>query len=75
MRNLLLFVMTFLVVGCAEPEPKIVYVDRYNEVKIPQKCIVPDTECTIAKSATYTEVIKEMRLCIEELRRNSEVCK
>ena len=22
-----------------------------------------------------TEVIKEMRLCIEELRRNSEVCK
>lgn len=75
MRNLLLIVIALFVVGCAKPEPQIVYVDRFNEVKIPQKCIVPDTECTIAKIATYTEVIKDMRLCIEELRRNSEVCK
>lgn len=75
MRNLLLVSIALLVVGCAETKPQIVYVDRFNEVKIPQKCIVPDTECTIAKTATYTEVIKEMRLCIEELRRNSEVCK
>ncbi|MDD2651672.1 MAG: hypothetical protein PHX44_01315 [Sulfurimonas sp.] len=75
MKKLMLFVMAFVVVGCAEKEPKIVYVDRFNEVKIPQKCIVPDTECTIEKTATYTEIIKDMRLCIEELRRNSEVCK
>ena len=75
MRNLLLFAMAFLVVGCAEKEPKVVYVDRFNEVKIPQKCIVPDTDCIIQKSATYTEIVKDMRLCIEELKRNSEVCK
>lgn len=75
MRSLLLVVSVLFVVGCAEPKPQIVYVDRYNEVKIPQKCIVPDTECEIAKTATYTEIVREMRLCIEELRRNSEVCK
>lgn len=75
MRNLLLIASVFLIVGCTQKEPKIVYVDRFNEVKVPQKCIVPDTECVISKTATYTEIIKEMRLCIEELRRNSEVCK
>lgn len=75
MKTNIFLIVAFLFVGCAEKEPKIVYVDRFNEVKIPQKCIVPDTECEIAKSATYTEIIKEMRLCIEELRRNSEVCK
>ncbi len=75
MKKFIFLAMAFLIVGCAETKPQIVYVDRYNEVKIPQRCIVPDTECVIQRSASYTEVIKEMRLCIEELRRNSEVCK
>ena len=75
MKTNIFLIVAFLFVGCAEKEPKIVYVDRFNEVKVPQKCIVPDTECAISKTATYTEVIKDMRLCIEELRRNSEVCK
>jgi len=75
MKKVIFLGAALLLVGCSTPEPKIVYVDRFTEVKVPQKCIVPDTECIIQRSATYTEIIREMRLCIEELRRNSEVCK
>jgi len=60
--------------GCASA-PKVEYVERYNEVKVPVRCVVPDTKCVIDKNATHTEVIAAMRLCIEEHKRNSEVCK
>jgi hypothetical protein len=46
--------------GCAEK----VYVDRPVEVKVPQKVELPKVRCYVGQ-ATYTEEIKEMRLCIE----------
>lgn len=56
--------------GCADK----VYVDRPVEVKVPVKCIVPDVLCRPGQ-ATYTEEIREMRLCIERYKQASEVCK
>lgn len=56
--------------GCTEK----VYVDRPIEVSVPVKCIVPDVVCN-AGQPTYTEEIKEMRLCIERYKQAVEVCK
>jgi len=74
MKMILFFSAVLFFGGCASV-PKVEYVERYNEVKVPVKCVVPDTKCIIDKNATSTEVIAAMRLCIEEYKRNSEVCK
>jgi hypothetical protein len=50
-----------------------VYVDRPIEVKVPVKCEVPKVICT-AGQATYTEEIREMRLCIERYKQAAAVC-
>jgi hypothetical protein len=74
--KMILFFSAVLVAfsGCAS-KAKVEYIERYNEVKVPVKCVVPDTKCVMDKNATNTEVIAAMRLCIEEYKRNSEVCK
>lgn len=55
-----LVVTSIVVSGCTEK----VYVDRPVEVKVPQKVDLPKVKC-YSGQATYTEEIKEMRLCIE----------
>ena len=67
---LIVFVLLVISTGCADK----VYVDRVVEVKVPVKCIVPEVVC-YAGQDTYTEEIKEMRLCIERHKQASEVCR
>lgn len=70
LKSLLMIFAVVAISGCADK----VYVDRPIEVKVPVKCVVPDVVC-YPKQATYTEEIKEMRLCIERYKQASEVCK
>lgn len=56
--------------GCSE---KIAYVPEPYKVKVPVKCVVPETICD-SNQDTYTEIIKEMRLCIERYKENAKVC-
>jgi len=61
LKNLLMiFVLMVISSGCAEK----IYVDRIVEVKVPQIVDIPEIKCYPGKE-TYTEEIKEMRLCIE----------
>lgn len=70
LKSLLTIFVVLVISGCADK----VYVDRPIEVKVPVKCTIPDVVC-YAKQPTYTEEIKEMRLCIERYKQASEVCK
>lgn len=53
-------VISALFIGCADK----VYVDRPYEVKVPVRVEIPTVKC-YPKQETYTEEIKELRLCIE----------
>jgi hypothetical protein len=59
--------------GCT-CEPQIKYVDKPYEVKVPVKCIVPDTNCSFNRP-TDTEVISSLLECIIDMKHNQEVCK
>lgn len=72
LKLLLILSVPLLFSGCVKKE--VVYVDRPVEVKIPVKCIVPETHCNFDKE-TDTEVLFSLRKCIEDLRKNSEVCR
>lgn len=56
--------------GCAE---KIVYVDRPVEVKVPQKCVVPEVHCEF--TGTYTERVSKVEICIANFNKAIEVCR
>ena len=70
LKSLLMISVVLGISGCTEK----VYVDRPVEVKIPVKCVVPEVKC-YAGQETYTEEIKEMRLCIERYKQAVEVCR
>ncbi|MFY4767445.1 hypothetical protein ACOTV5_02305 [Aliarcobacter butzleri] len=72
LKLLLILSVLLLFSGCSTKE--VVYVDRPVEVKVPVKCIVPETHCNFNKE-TDTEVLFSLRKCIEDLKKNSEVCK
>ena len=73
MKNIIfLMFIAFIVIGCAKKE--IVYVDRFTEVKVPVKCVVPEVQCKISEDITGVEVIKELLHCIQDLRTSIEVC-
>lgn len=72
LKMLLMLFVLLLFSGCSTKE--VVYVDRPVEVKVPVKCIVPETHCNFDKG-TDTEVITSLRTCIEDLKKASEVCK
>lgn len=72
LKLLLILSVLLLFSGCSTKE--VVYVDRPVEVKVPVKCIVPETHCNFDKE-TDTEVLFSLRKCIEDLKKNSEVCK
>lgn len=69
LKSLLMIFVLLGISGCNEK----VYVDRPIEVKVPVKCEVPKVVCT-AGQATYTEEIREMRLCIERYKQAVAVC-
>ena len=56
--------------GCAE---KVIYVDRPVEVKVPQKCVVPDIHCEF--TGTYTERVSKVEICIANFNKAIEVCR
>lgn len=66
--------MVLIIQACSCPKPQIEYIDVPVEVKIPVKCIVPDTECNFNR-ATDTEVVSSLLECIVDLKRATEVCK
>lgn len=72
LKILLILFAIFLFNGCCKKE--IVYIDRPVEVKVPVSCVVPETKCDFKKD-TDTEVITSLLMCIEDFRKNSEVCK
>ena len=69
LKSLLMIFVLLGISGCSEK----VYVDRPIEVKVPVKCEVPKVVCT-AGQATYTEEIREMRLCIVRYKQAVAVC-
>ena len=70
---LLMIFATVIFSGCTAKK-EVVYMDRIVEVKIPTKCETPKVECNFNK-ATDTEVLNEMRYCIEKLKKANGVCK
>ena len=56
--------------GCAE---KVIYVDRPVEIKVPQKCVVPDVHCEF--TGTYTERVSKVEICIANFNKAIEVCR
>ena len=69
-KCLLMIFVVLGISGCAEK----VYVDRPVEVKVPVKCEVPEVKCFPGKN-TYTEEIKELRMCIERHKQAAKVCR
>lgn len=60
-----------MLTGCAT---KIEYVDRPIEIKVPQKCIVPEIQIDLNKK-TYTEKVEILEIYIYELEEAIKVCK
>lgn len=56
--------ITFSGCGCKEPKP----------IKVPQKCVIPTTECNKFKHTSKT-IEGDLLKCIKEYQKNSEVCK
>ena len=61
---------TLMLTGCAT---KTEYVDRPVEVKVPQKCVVPEVHCEF--TGTYTERISKVEMCITNFNKAIEVCR
>ena len=60
--------------ACSSKQVEYKYIDVPYEVKVPVKCVVPDTYCDFNRT-TDTEVIDALLECIIDLKKNSEVCK
>jgi hypothetical protein len=63
-----LLISTLIFSGCT----KTVYVDRPVKVKIPVKCKVPSTDCTVGGSDP--EVVVGLGKCIIDLKQSIKVC-
>lgn len=70
LNSLLMIFVMLAISGCTEK----VFVDRPVEVKVPVKCKVPEVKCFPGQN-TYTEEIKELRMCVERHKQAAEVCK
>lgn len=75
-QRMLLTVSSLLILvlfsGCSWCET-IVYVPEPYEVKVPVKCIVPDTKCVV--SGRDSEVVAGLVKCIVDMKKAQEVCK
>jgi len=68
---LIILLIGSIITGCST---KIEYVDRPVEVKVPQKCIIPNVYLDLNKP-TYTEKVNAMEIYIYELQEAIKVCK
>jgi hypothetical protein len=57
--------------GCAK---EIVYRDVPTYINVPIACEAPEVHCNFDKE-TDTEVVISLRTCIEDLRKNIEICR
>jgi len=68
---LIILLIGLITTGCST---KIEYVDRPVEVKVPQKCIIPNISVDLNKP-TYTEKVNAMEIYIYELQEAIKVCR
>ena len=71
LKMLLIMFALLILSGCSAKEP--IYIDRVVKVDVPVKCKVPEVKCEY--SGTYTETVKKMQYCIEDLKEAIGVCK
>ena len=82
-RHFLLSLLSILILvsfsGCSCKQSELEAYAKANPVmeyvKVPVKCIVPDTNCTVDQNGSNTEVIIDLLECIVDLKRANEVCK
>lgn len=70
-KALIILLIGSILTGCTT---KIEYVDRPVEVKVPQKCIIPNISIDLNKT-TYTEKVNAMEIYIYELEEAIKICK
>ena len=70
-KALIVLLIGSILSGCTT---KIEYVDRAIEVKVPQKCIIPEIQIDLNKQ-TYTEKVEILEIYIYELEEAIKVCK
>ena len=68
---MIILLIGLILTGCTT---KIEYVDRPVEVKVPQKCIIPNITIDLNKT-TYTEKVNAMEIYIYELEEAIKICK
>ena len=71
--SLMLLVTTILMLSISGCTPKTIYVDREVIVKVPVKCIVPNTPCD--PRGNDGEVVVDLMECIIDLKKAQEVCR
>lgn len=64
-----------LMTGCVKREVEIKYVDRPVEVLVPVPCNLPKVSCVVDMNATYTEKVRGLGECVEELKQVTEMFK
>lgn len=72
-----LIVLGVLIIqGCSNKEPTITYKDRVVEKVVTKNCKIPTIMlCNIPKEDSYTNIIDNMDLCIQELIGIINICK
>lgn len=72
----LLIILGFSGCGCKQEELEAYRVTHpyYKDVKVPVKCVVPKTDCSIDRNATRVEVVYELLECILEMKKAEKVC-
>lgn len=65
-----------IIQGCSNKEPAIIYKDRVVEKVVTKSCEIPTIMlCNISKEDSYTNIIDNMDLCIQELIGIINICK
>lgn len=75
---IILSLVLVLLAGCACKQSELEAYRQlhpfYKEVKVPVKCTVPKTDCSIDQNATEVEVVQKLLECIYDLKQASKVC-
>ena len=64
-----------LITGCAEPKPivEVRYVDRVVEKLVQVPCDMPKVVCSIDMNMAFTEKVRSVGECIEDLNKALEI--
>ncbi len=74
LKALLMMFALLILNGCSSKEVEYKYIDVPFEIKVPVKCVVPETHCDFNRT-TDTEVIHSLLECVVNLKRNMEICR